>query len=777
MAENRLPIKLVMPKQGVERRVRGGGGQNKPFRIVNGEYRKGLSKQISGIQQSILNSTADSAHAPVRVELISEALAKSHRPERLFSERTCPIIGAGKLGELFVKATPTGLSRLDEMVLGNDSVQVTKELSCVNKIEPITPDFRRHNIATNDLFRRSPRRKSGVLTRVRLFDYGPSRNQHRLVQDFRESCRELGVSISQQGYSLKSHTYSVECRDAEDIDVLANIVGVRSIQQMPLLRTVRQKSINPTKLPPLTVPSASGGDDVPVVVIVDSGVSDVLPELKEWVFGRDSYVARPYQNTDHGTFVAGLICWGAKLNPTLQGINHDPCGVFDVQILPNSDPQEGATESITESEFLVSLESSLQQLASKYKVWNLSLGTDSVCTLDEFSPLAEEFDNLQEKYQVSFVISAGNYTSPPLLDYPRKGEQITAGRITSPADSVLGVAVGAISHVDYKKVGPRQNDPSAFSRHGSGPNYVIKPDLVHYGGACTTDASHTSGVRSINGTAAVENSGTSFATPFVSRTLAQIYHQIIPAPSPVLARALLTHHARDPRTNGRVPDGEENFFGFGRPAPVPYCLECTPYSSTLVFDDVLRPGYFLEWNDFPYPASLNRGGRYFGEIWMTVAFAPTRGARWGTEYCETHINAHFGVYHEQVSRSTGEVTTRFRGLVPPEHKNRGVLYESYQVSQLRKWAPVRTYYGLLGDKGEKGLRWRLKLQLLTRHGIDNEESLKPQPFSVVITIADPKGKAPVYDEMSRMVLNRYQSQNIAVRAAARVQTRGPESMS
>lgn len=777
MSEERLPIKLVMPKQGKERRVRGGGSKSNPFRNVDTEYRRGLSKQISRIQENILEKTTVAGGEPVRVLLIPKALAKSHRPEQLFSDDTCPIIGAGRLGELFVKATPIGLDRLNRLVLRNNTKQVTKELSCVRRIESITPNFRRHNTTTNDLLRRSPRSERGFLTRVRLFDFGPDHDQHRLVNDFRESCRKLGVSISQRGYSSNSHTYSVECRNATDIDSIAMIVGVRSIQQMPLLRTVLQDSINPTKLPPLTVPSSNVRDDVPVVVVVDSGISDKLPELNEWVLGRNSYVAPPYQNTDHGTFVAGLICWGAHLNPTLDGINRDPCGVFDLQILPNSDPARGATESITESEFLVSLESSLQQLANKYKVWNLSLGTDSVCTLNEFSPLAEELDNLQEKYQVSFVISAGNYTSPPLLDYPREGEQITAGRITSPADSVLGVAVGAISHVDYQKGGPGHNDPSAFSRHGSGPNYVIKPDLVHYGGACATDASHTSGVRSINGGAAVENAGTSFATPLVSRTLAQIYHQITPTPSPVLARALLTHHARDPRTNDRVPDGEEDFFGFGRPAPVPYCLECTPYSSTLVFDDVLRPGYFLEWDDFPYPPSLRSGDRYFGEIWMTVAFAPVRGARWGTEYCETHISAHFGVYHEQVSRETGEITTKFRGLVPPEHKNQGVLYESYQVWHLRKWAPVRTYYGKLGDRGKKGLRWRLKLQLLTRHGIDNAATFKPQPFSVVITIADPKRTAPVYDEMSRIVLNRYQSQNMAVRAAARVQTRGIESIS
>src|SRR5690606_27000160 len=102
----------------------------------------------------------------------------------------------------------------------------------------------------------------------------------------------------------------------------------------------------------------------------------------------------------------------------------------------------------------------------------------------------------------------------------------------------------------------KQHDPSPYSRHGAGPNYVIKPDLIHYGGSCSTDAAHISGIRSVNGKGSAENLGTSFATPLVAKTLAQIYHRITPAPSPVLARALLTHHARDPRSQLRVPDGE-----------------------------------------------------------------------------------------------------------------------------------------------------------------------------------------------------------------------------
>jgi hypothetical protein len=183
-----------------------------------------------------------------------------------------------------------------------------------------------------------------------------------------------------------------------------------------------------------------------------------------------------------------------------------------------------------------------------------------------------------------------------------------------------------------------------------------------------------------------------------------------------------------------------------------------------LFEDTLRPGYFLEWDDFPYPKSLTRGGKYFGQVWMTVAFAPARGARWGTEYCETHVEAHFGVYTDRTNRTTGEVTEHFRGLVPPEHKNPGQLHEAYQIRELRKWAPVRTYFGDLNPDGERGTRWRLKLQLLSRHGIEKKEAnIRPQPFSLIITIADPETKAPIYDEMAQVIRNRFQADNLNVR--------------
>ncbi len=770
---DRLPIKVVLPHQGKERRVPAGGSPPKPLQEVTPEVRSQLSNSVKAIKALAAERARRVGSVPVRVKLIPKAMAKSHRPDELFA-RTCPIVGAGALGELFLRASPEGLERLAEELKSGDSQRLLKDISTIQTIEPVTPTLRRSGLTSDEILKRSPRSGPGFATRVRLFDYGESSDQSRLVSDFLSVCSSRRIAVSSDGYSASSHVYAVECRSSDDVEAVSSTIGVRSISRMPVVRMIRPRALNTGTLPPGLTTRGQADEDVPVVVVVDSGITDKIPALNSWVVGRQSDVAPKYRNSDHGTFVAGLIVWGDKLNPHLPRLGDSSCAVFDLQVMPNTNPARGDIGTLGESELLQSLDTALKQLANHYKVWNLSLGTDELCSTDEFSELAKQLDDLQEKYQVTFVISAGNFDTAPLLDYPRTGSQITVGRITAPADSVLGVTVGSVSHIDYARGGPRLHCPSAFSRHGAGPNHIIKPDLVHYGGSCSTDNQHQVGIRSVYDQGTAEDLGTSFAAPLVARSLAQIVHQVTPAPSPVLARALLTHHARDPRHGGRVPDGEENFLGFGMPDAPPYCLECTPYASTLVFEDTLRPGFFLEWDDFPYPPSLHRDGRFYGEVWMTVALAPSRGARWGTEYCESHIDAHFGVYYNQVSRMTGEVRTKFRGLVPPEHKNKGILYESYQVEKLRKWAPVRTYHGDL-SKGERGARWRLMVRLLTRHGIDDLDTTRPQPFALILTVADPKRVAPVYDDMARSIRSRFKVDNLTIRPTVRVRTENRET--
>jgi hypothetical protein len=671
---------------------------------------------------------------------------------------------------LFIRVTTKGLDRLDDLILSGRSQTLTKELSSIETIEPITPADRRRGISPEVILSTSPKTAEGYVTKVQLFDIGL--NDRGLERDFHAHCNSMKLPVRQRGYSADSGYFEVVCGKASDVEGLSRIVGVRSVSKMPVFASIRATA-GPKRPLPANLPVPIGPlSQYPVVAVIDSGVREDIPALNAWVVGRQSTVAPEYKNSFHGTFVAGLIAFPRDLNRDLERIDPSPCAIFDLQVIPNGDAAFGEVDELLESELLQDLENALREHANEIKVWNLSLGTNERCSLDFFSSLAVEFDRLQETYGVSFVISAGNYDESPCLNYPRTGAQIELGRITTPADSVLGITVGSVAHFGINKTGPQEGEPSPFSRHGAGPNFIIKPDLVHYGGTCRPDGTQYCGVTSIVEDGKIgDGCGTSYSTPLVSRLLAAIYHQVTPAPSRELARALLTHQARDPRNGHRVPDTEENFLGFGLPAPTPLCLQCEPWMSTLVFEDTLRPGYFLEWDRFPYPPSLTHGGRFFGEIWMTLAFAPGRSASWGSEYCETHIDAHFGVYVNRRNRETGVTKEVFSGLVPPEHKNHGALYEFFQVEQLRKWAPVRTYFGSLGENGTRGSRWRLKLQLLARHERETPQSARPQPFALIVTIADPQRTAPVYNEMALTVRSRFQARNLALRATPQIRAR------
>jgi hypothetical protein len=72
-------------------------------------------------------------------------------------------------------------------------------------------------------------------------------------------------------------------------------------------------------------------------------------------------------------------------------------------------------------------------------------------------------------------------------------------------------------------------------------------------------------------------------------------------------------------------------------------------------------------------------------------------------------------------------------------------------------------------KGVAGKRWRLCLELLCRHWVEQTVA-SSQPFALLLTIADPERKAPVYDEMIRSLRSRFQTQNLTLRTGVRVQS-------
>lgn len=268
----RLPIKVTLPKQGRERIVQGGGSRRQPFCQVDTAFRERLGRQVTALRKATAPVASRTGGVPARVKLHPLATAKSHRPGTLFSSRTCPIIGGGALGELFVKATPEGLDKISAKIYGGDSQQIVKELSAVSVIEPVTPELRRGGRTARDILRDCPRRSNGFLARVRLFDFADGGVQGKLYKDFIGICQRRKISVASDGYSERSLTYAVNCRSVDDIEAIADCAGVRSIAAMPIVRVAHQ-TLACAGLVPTNSSSALGpGSDLPGAILGDSGV-------------------------------------------------------------------------------------------------------------------------------------------------------------------------------------------------------------------------------------------------------------------------------------------------------------------------------------------------------------------------------------------------------------------------------------------------------------------------------------------------------------------------
>jgi len=165
---------------------------------------------------------------------------------------------------------------------------------------------------------------------------------------------------------------------------------------------------------------------------------------------------------------------------------------------------------------------------------------------------------------------------------------------------------------------------------------------------------------------------------------------------------------------------------------------CEPWQCTLVFELEIAPSVAYEKATFPMPKSL-----YLNEdtvkanILMTLVHEPDLNASFGSEYCRSNVEVSLGTY------DPGEDGRRHQQKkIPEDPKLSGSAYEKDLVEYGFKWSPVKVYRReMVKVHGET---WRLDLSVEHRSGHSTDES---QRVALVITVADPLKKAPVYDEM------------------------------
>ncbi len=511
-----------------------------------------------------------------KVVMKEKAIAKTHKPNNLFNDNTCPMVGGGKLNEIYVKITPEGINNLEKEIKNTRAQNKQAEMTKIEKIEMYTSE---------DVLKINLKKIEGPL-KIKLFDYKDDKQNEKNKEIFLKKIKELGIDnqISKL-YSYKTmEVYSLKCNDINKIKQLSNYQGIKSIDMFQKYSMSNPKIKKLEKMD-YSFPKPIEGREYPIVGLIDSGISENNKEILPWIYKKEELIPKEYQNNLHATFIAGVMLFGEKLNFDIADVREPNFKILDVVAIPNADEEYGPTDEMTEDVFLEGLENIMKKYSDKVKVWNLSLGTNTEVG-DVISDFAIELDRIQDEYQVQIFIAAGNFEEA-IRKWPT--DILYNDRITTPADSVRGITVGSIA---LDKGAVDINEPSPFSRIGPGANYINKPDVVDYGGNINEDGSISGcGIVSFDTEGNyIEGVGTSYSTPFVTIKYQNIIDTINNENSLELSKALLIHSCVNPITKGQEIGNEEaKYFGFGIPEKdLDEVLKCDNSKVTIIIQGKIR---------------------------------------------------------------------------------------------------------------------------------------------------------------------------------------------
>jgi subtilisin family serine protease len=545
------------------------------------------------------------------------------------------------------------------------------------------------------------------------------------------------------------------------LDLLSREPLVRRIEPPLRIEGTPTRSAATTQAASISPPAHD--ESYPIIGIIDGGVADV-DALRPWRAGGTSFLPDADKDEEHGSFIAGLLTGAASLNPSLADhFEKVPCRFYDVDLMP----RRGRLSNYFQSpdEFFDQLDEQIAKAKADHgvRVFNMSLGSPGARQGLGYSSFAAQLDRIAIEHDVVFVVSAGNLRGaaarPPWPADPDVALGLLAGRvatderITAPGDHLYGCTVAALNPPSLMNV--VDGVPTTYSRRGPGPGGARKPELCQIGGITPRDGNR-SGLYSIglDGNL-VDGAGTSYAAPLVAATIGALDHRLEGRARRETLLALPVHNATRPapmqakqfRTLAR------DFVGFGIPASAETCLTDAQHSITLVFSDTLPPRRELSFV-FTWPRSLTtEAGKCRGQVSCTLAYTPPVDAAFDAECQRVQLDAH--LYQLEEKEVDGNVKEDPQSRLNhtdnalPEHL---AYTERYLLESGLKWTPIKRYERNMprgiGTRGE----WRLSLKALTRAGVIFPED--GVPFTLIMTISDPKEQAPIYDEVRAEIARR-----------------------
>ena len=756
---NALPIKFFAPREIDELRIEGNKNSDKPKWVLCGDELQKRAEHLNAALDEISGIMEKRKASPVPFSFIAklqeDATAKSKRKD---------ITGFFQIKDT---GGVIGLRDTTKLIVSFDSLddfqQITKQLedyesndyaiSCIEDFEEFFP------IVDTDV--------ENCNYKIKLVDF-QNYEQNLVMQRLLE--RELvqeKIEFVKTAYSQDFFIYKLKNLSKNDIDKLSGLDifnALFSIEPMPKYRVALDSIVDDNDIP---IKEPIEGVNYVTVGILDNGI-EKIPHLEPWMeIERWSPYPESSINSTHGTFVAGIVAYGDECE-NKNWVGHKGVKIFDAAVFPDT-----SKESLDEDELIANIKEAIKLYHDEVKIWNLSVSITRPVVDTKFSDFAIALDSIQDEYNVLICKSAGNCRNFE-MSRPK-------GRIHEGADSVRSLVVGSLAHekriYDYAEI----NDPSPFTRVGPGPEYIIKPEISHYGGNAGIDPNGklvVTGVKSFSKNGELATSvGTSFSTPRIASLAAGIQEELDEDFDPLLLKALIIHSASYPE-NMTVPLNERTKeVGFGLPDTVSHILYNSPYEVTLILRDNLAKGDKIDIMDFPMPECLIRDGYYTGQIKATLVYDPVLDASQGIEYCQSNLDIKFGSYDEKVPRDIEKrhilnpvgrqgaqnlfLLNNFSKTKMKNRTNDFALKERLQIQYKDKYYPVKKYAIDLSDLTEKkkidylseDKKWFLYLQGVYREHTEQMAQLESfqlsQEFCLILTIKDPLAKERVYDNVTQ----------------------------
>ncbi|HYX05109.1 MAG TPA: S8 family peptidase, partial [Bacteroidales bacterium] len=349
-------------------------------------------------------------------------------------------------------------------------------------------------------------------------------------------------------------------------------------------------------------------DDLPIIGILDSGVSDQNPLSPLLIKAQNPFDLTgtdPFDdNIDHGTGVAGLAALGSKPYPDFRGEFDADARILSIKILhENHSPisQNGVINAIRRA----------------YNDYSVRIFVLTI-TWDDFKQTHEEqseytlaLDRIANELDLLIFISTGNLDSyfdrhAQLINYPEHFLN-EASNIRTPADSMNNISVGAVAanfeDGQFDGFSKDRNYPAVYSlkNHMDWDDdslkrnminlQLIKPDILLPGGDVNDQTEPDDyGLQVLSANTGMffnKETGTSFSAPLAANIAARLLKQYPSITSMQTIKALIINSAE------KIVLGPE-FREFSRRKRLAVTGRGKPIDTNAIFSDSHRVTFIIE---------------------------------------------------------------------------------------------------------------------------------------------------------------------------------------